>query len=268
MGACGFVLKVDLNGCAKIPNVVAVYVYAAVSVAAGVINLIWHDFATGWQPIQAFGDPVPGREAYAIVTAVWLIVAGGAIFRPRSAAFGGAGLAIVYAIFAVFWLPRLYSVVHVLGFNLNPIIGVLAGACQNVILASAGLLIWGRGFKVAVWAFGISCILFGLSHYLGVGSVAGMVPKWLPLGGTFWAILTGSAFVLAGIAILTGICNVLAARLLAVMLLVFSAFVCLPWIINDPRGHEAWGGNAYNLTAVAAAWVLAGFLQRRTSSAL
>lgn len=241
-------------------------VYAAVSVAAGIINLVWHDFATGWQPIQAFGDHVQGREIYAVITALWLIVGGCAIFRPRSAAFGGAALAVVYCIFAIFWLPRLYWITKFMGFSVPHVVGVLAGAGQDVILACAGLLIAQRGVRVAVWAFGISCILFGLSHYLGTADVAGLVPKWMPLGGAFWAIVTGTAFVLAGIAILIRVCDVLAARLLAVMLLVFSTFVCLPWIIHDPRGHEAWGGNAYNLTAAAAAWVLASWLASRPSS--
>lgn len=239
-----------------------IYLYAAASVAAGIINLIWHDFATGWQPIQTFGDHVPGREIYAIVTAVWLIVAGCAVFRPRTAAFGGAALAIVYCIFAIFWLPRLYWVTKFFGFSPAHIVGVLAGAGQDVILAAAGLLIAGKAERVAVWAFGISCVFFGLGHYLGFADVAGLVPKWMPLGGAFWVILTGTAFVLAGIAILIRVCDVLAARLLAVMLLVFSIFVCLPWIVHDPRGHEAWGGNAYNLTASAAAWVLASWLRK------
>jgi hypothetical protein len=38
---------------------------------------------------------VPGREIYAVITALWLIVGGCAIFRPRSAAFGGAAIAVV-----------------------------------------------------------------------------------------------------------------------------------------------------------------------------
>lgn len=237
-----------------------IYLYAAVSAAAGVINLIWHDFALGWQPITAFGDHVPGREVYAILTAVWLIVAGCAIFRPRSAAFGGVALAVVYCIFAILWLPRLYWVTKFFGFSPPHIVGVLAGAGQDVILAAAGLLIAGKAVRAAVWAFGISCVFFGLSHYLGVSGVAALVPTWMPLGGAFWAIVTGTAFAAAGVAILIRVCDVLAARLLAVMLLVFSLLVCLPWIVQDPHGHEAWGGNAYNLTAAAAAWVLASWL--------
>lgn len=254
----------------------AIVAYAAFTIAAGIVNLIWLDFALGWQPIQAFGDRVPGREFLAIVTALWLVAGGCAILWPRTAAFGGAALAVVYTIFAIFWLPRLYWVTHFFGFNPAQIIGVLAGAGQQVILASAGLLIWAsfskdsmRGVRAehfASWAFGVSCLFFGLSHYFGVSRVAFLVPKWLPLGGPFWAIVTGTAFFLAGIAIVTGMLDVLAARLLTVMLLVFSVLVCFVWIVNAPHAHEAWGGNAYNLTAVAAAWILASSLLSRSAS--
>jgi uncharacterized membrane protein YphA (DoxX/SURF4 family) len=251
--------------------------YAAFSIAAGIINLVWHDFATGWQPIQTFGDHVPGREFLAILTAVWLVAGGCALLWRRSAALGAAALAVVYTIFAIFWLPRLYWVTLFFGLGPSHIIGVLAGAGQQVILVSATVLIWasfakdgarrGRAERVAWWAFGISCVCFGLSHYFGLSSVAGLVPKWFPPGGEFWAILTGTAFFLAGIAIVTGILDVLAARLLTVMLLVFSVFVCFPWIVHDPHGHEAWGGNAYNLTAVAAAWILANSFRTRSALA-
>ncbi|HKE36774.1 MAG TPA: hypothetical protein VKB39_05040, partial [Candidatus Baltobacteraceae bacterium] len=119
-----------------------IYIFAAATIAAGVINLIWHDFALGWQPITAFGDSVPGREFLALLTAVWLVVAGAALFWRRSTALGGAALAVVYTIFGIFWLPRLYWITHALGFSLGPIIGVLAGAAQQVILACAAILIW------------------------------------------------------------------------------------------------------------------------------
>ena len=77
-----------------------------------------------------------------------------------------------------------------------------------------------------------------------------MVPKWMPWGGGFWTILTGIAFVLAGIAMLSGILDVLAARLLALMLLVFSVLVLAPGPLASPHNHVVWGSNAYNLAAV------------------
>jgi uncharacterized membrane protein YphA (DoxX/SURF4 family) len=90
-----------------------------------------------------------------------------------------------------------------------------------------------------------------------------MIPKWMPLGGAFWAVFTGIAFVLAGLAILSGVLDVLAARLLGLMLLVFSAVVLAPLPLASPHDHVAWGANAYNLAAVGAAWIVADWLATR-----
>jgi hypothetical protein len=90
-----------------------------------------------------------------------------------------------------------------------------------------------------------------------VHDLTGYVPKWMPLGPAFWTIVTGICFVLAGFAILSGILDVLAARLLALMLLVFSVVTLVPKIFAFPHRHDVWGGNAYELAAVAAAWILA-----------
>ena len=44
------------------------------------------------------------------------------------------------------------------------------------------------------------------------------------------------------------------------MLLVFSALALVPMIFSFPRDHASWGANAYNLTAVGAAWIIAEWL--------
>jgi hypothetical protein len=90
-----------------------------------------------------------------------------------------------------------------------------------------------------------------------------MTPKWIPPGPTFWVVLTGIAFVLAGLAIVSGMLDVLAARLLGLMLLVFSALALVPLIFTSPRDHASWGANAYNLTAVGAAWIIADWISDR-----
>jgi hypothetical protein len=68
---------------------------------------------------------------------------------------------------------------------------------------------------------------------------------------------TGLCFVLAGLAILSGILDVLAARLRALMFFVFNAAALPRFILAHPKHHAAWGGSKYNLAAVAAAWILA-----------
>jgi len=85
---------------------VGVYVYGIASAAAGIMDLIWGDFDSSHQPIQAFGDHIPGREVLAYITAVWMIAGGAAILWRRRARPGAVVLTAIYFIFVVFWLPR------------------------------------------------------------------------------------------------------------------------------------------------------------------
>jgi hypothetical protein len=41
---------------------VGLTVYGLASAAAGIMDLVWSDFDQAHQPIQAFGDHIPGRE--------------------------------------------------------------------------------------------------------------------------------------------------------------------------------------------------------------
>src|SRR3954454_10226763 len=97
---------------------VAIYAYAAGSIAAGILDLIWRDFEAAHQPIQALGDHIPGREILACIAAIWLIAGGVAILWRRTAPAGAWALAAIYLIFGAFWLPRFYTAFHLLGFSM------------------------------------------------------------------------------------------------------------------------------------------------------
>ena len=250
-----------------------IFVFGLATIAAGVINLVWGNFEAAHQPIQSFGEDIPGRGILAHVTAAWLIAAGAAMLWRRTARAGAAAAAAIYLIFAVFWLPRLYTAPQFLGFRFSVIVGVLAGVAQQLILVAAAAIVYARAVghgsavhrvePLARWTFGLAAVTFGLSHLTGVEGTARMVPKWMPLGESFWAVLTGIAFLLAGAAILVRIGDVLAARLLALMLLTFSALVLMPALLPISPHHVVWGSNAYNLAAVAAAWIFAEGRTRR-----
>jgi uncharacterized membrane protein YphA (DoxX/SURF4 family) len=257
---------------------IGVDVFGIASVAAGIMDLVWGEFEAAHQPIQALSDHVPGVKILAYIAAVWLIAAGAAIMWPATARAGAAALAIIYFIFAAFLFPRFYTAPHFLGHHPGVYIGVLASVGQQLILVVAAFIIYASPYArsssygdslspltavIARCIFGLCSVFFGLAHITGMQGVAAMIPNWMPLGGIFWAILTGIAFVLAGLAIISGILGVLAARLLALMLLIFSAFVLVPMIFAYPHNHIAWGGNAYNLAAVGAAWILADWLATR-----
>jgi uncharacterized membrane protein len=243
-----------------------IYIYGLATIATGILDLIWGEFEPGHQPIQAWGDHIPGQRVFAYIAAIWLIAAGTAILWRRSARWGARASARIYFIFAVFWLPRFYTAPHLLGAHIGLYLGVLVG----VGLVAAALIIYALARRGSAprwalapavrWVFGLCSVDFGLAHLTGVQGVAPLVPKWIPMGGDFWAVLTGIAFILAGLAIVIGIFDVVAARLLALMLLVFSALALAPHLLTSPHSHLAWGGNAYNLVAVGAGWIVAEYI--------
>lgn len=245
------------------------WLFGIASALAGLFDLIWGEFEPAHQPIQAWSDHIPGLPLLARIAALWLILAGLALlFRP-AARTGAAALAILYAIFCFFPLPRFISAPQYLGHHPAVYIGVFLSIAQQLILFIAALLLWlflsdrENSPRVTIAArvlFGLCCTDFALAHFTNIPATAAMIPNWLPFPGGFWTLLTGIAFLLAGLAIISGILDVLAARLLALMLLVFSLVVLMPRISAAPHAHLPWGSNAYNFTAVASAWILSAWL--------
>jgi uncharacterized membrane protein YphA (DoxX/SURF4 family) len=244
------------------------HVYGLAAIAFGIIGLVWGDFATVWQPVAA---TVPHRAALAYLVAVCLLLAGSAMQWRRTAQAGAVVLTILYFIFALLWLPR------VIGYP--RMIGTWLGFAEELALAVAGLVAfaslaprdtaWGvRVGHAGCFLFGLCVITFGLAHFMAPVETAGMVPKWIPPGQHFWAVATGVAHVCAGVAILSGILAVVAARMLTLMLVVFGALVWVPLLLGAPRGHMTWAGNAINLAMVGAAWVVADSIAGRQRLAL
>ena len=175
-------------------------------------------------------------------------------------------VAIPYLIFSLFWLPR------VIGFP--QLFGTWAGFLEEFALVAAALVVYAsllpqesagarRAALMGRLSFGVCAVSFGLVHFTAVPQTAAMVPQWIPPGQIFWAVATGVAHLLAGVAILTGVQARLASRLLTAMLAGFGALVWAPALFANPRGHMTWAGNAVNLTMIGAAWVVADSVASR-----
>jgi uncharacterized membrane protein YphA (DoxX/SURF4 family) len=241
-------------------------VYGLGAVALGLVGLVWGDFATNWQPIQALPFTVPYRMALAYVAAACLLSAGVAIQWRRSAPAGLLVLAILYFLFALLWLPR------VIGFP--QIFGTWGGFLEAMSLVAPAVIAYAsskprdsvrasRTIQIGRLFFGVCALSFGLVHFSALPQTAAMVPLWIPPGQRFWAIATGVAHMLAGFAILSGVLDVLGSRLLTVMLAAFGALVWAPRLFAQPLEHMVWAGNAINLTLTGAAWVVADSIANR-----
>ena len=255
---------------------VGVWFYGLGTVLAGILDIAWRAFDASHQPIQSLGN-VPGQNVLAFIAGVWLLGAGLAILLRRSARFGATASAAAYALFAALWLPRYYTGIHALGWRIGVLFGVTFGLAQQLFLVAPAAIVYAsivftdsrlraRATIAARWMLGLPPIVFGLAHLIGIHVFAKIVPRWLPFG-EFWAVLTGIAFLLAGLAICSGVKDVLAARLLALMLLLFEGLVEVPPIFARLHNQATWGAAVYNLAAIGACWIFAEFLASRADGA-
>jgi hypothetical protein len=256
---------------------VGVWFYGLATALTGILNIAWGDFDASHQPIQSLGKNFPGQHLLAYVAGVWLAAAGLAILWRRSARMGAAASAIVYLIFMALWLPRYYAGIHAYGWRIDVLLGISFGLAQQVFLVAPAAIVYAssaspesllqqRTAIAARWMLGLPPIVFGLFHLAAIHVFASIVPQWMRFGN-FWAVLTGIAFILAGIAICSGIKDILALRLLALMLLLFEGLVEIPPIFIRLHNQPTWGAAVYNLTAIGACLIFAEFLASRADRA-
>jgi uncharacterized membrane protein YphA (DoxX/SURF4 family) len=233
-----------------------IYMYGAGAIALGISGLVWTDFATNWQRVQA---NVPHRSALAFLVAVYELGAGTAILSRRTARAGAIMLATLYSVFALLWvaqIPGSSKVYDVWGNFFEEFSLVIAGVVVYASLAPPDSVLGGRAAQISR-LFGICAISFALEHLFYLSGTASFVPKWIPPGQMFWAIATTIFFLLAAVAILSGILAGLASRLLTAMIVGFEALVWAPILAATPHLHFAWAGNAISLAMAGAAWVVA-----------
>jgi uncharacterized membrane protein len=81
--------------------------------------------------------------------------------------------------------------------------------------------------------------VFGSDHFIFAGSVARLVPSWIP-GHLFWVYFVGTCLIAAGASLVLGKLAGLAAGLFGVMLLLFEALIHIPQIVRAPTNRFLW----------------------------
>jgi uncharacterized membrane protein YphA (DoxX/SURF4 family) len=251
---------------------VGVWFYGLATIVTGILDVVWGALEASHQPIQALGH-ISGERVLAYLAGIWLVAAGTAILWPRTARVGAAASAVIYVVFALLWVPRLFALTHKFGLGIGVTLFGLGGVAAQMLFVSPATIVYAtpavtdavwqeRAAIAARWLLGVPPILWGLAHLVSLRAYAGFVPHWVPFG-RFWVVVTGIAFLLAGLAIVSGVRDVLAAKLLALMLLVFEFTVEIPPVFVQPHSQGAWGGAVYNLTAIGACLIFTEFVASR-----
>lgn len=227
--------------------------------ALGALSVGSGDFAFQWEPVPA---DVPARATLAMVVGA-LEVAAAVLLIPARLRAAGAWLAA--------WLLVGWTLLHVPAVVRKPAsIADWLGVAESAAMASAALMLaasWsgvaaaGAIRRGATAVFGLSALVFGLSHFAYADFTASMIPAWLPQRVAL-AWFTGAAHALAGLAILTGIRRTLAAALEGVMTACFVALVHLPRVLAQPDSRFEWTMLFVAVTLSASAGLVAALSAR------
>lgn len=206
--------------------------YGLGAIGLGAVTLVVGDFALQWQPVP---KGLPAYEPLAHLSGA-LLVAGGITAAMRR----GGDERLILPLFYLLWVIAL----HPLFIAASPSVGTLLGLAEILALAAGGGMLMGahapKWLKpTARIAFGLSALVFGVSHFVYADFTAKMVPGWIP-APLFWAYATGAGHVAAGIAILSGIRARLAATLLAAMCGAFVILLHAPRVAAAPDARVEW----------------------------
>ncbi len=205
--------------------------------ALGVLTLGSGDFAFQWQPVP---PDAPARGALALVTGALEVAAAIMLILARTRAVG----AWLAAAILLGW-----TALHVPAVVQHPAsIADWLGVAESAAMASAALMFAADASGVAAarairlgatLVFGVSAIVFGVSHFAYADFTASMIPAWLPLRVPL-AYFTGAAHALAGVAITLGVLRRLAAAMEALMMAGFVVLVHVPRVLASPNNRMEW----------------------------
>jgi uncharacterized membrane protein len=250
--------------------------FSIAALAIGVLSLYFRDFAAPWQPVST---AFPFRSVLACLSGVFLLCTGVALWTKRAAVMAAFALTAYWALWAVIRVSHEASnIAHAyawLGIFEN--LAIMTGALLLYSSLAAGggaphmkFLAGSDGQRLGRALFGVSCLVFGVSHFVYADFTLGMIPTWFPdrLG---LAYLTGAGHLAAGLAILAGVLPRLAATCEALMMSVFVLFVHVPSIGAAPppfwaQTYQAqWTLLLGALTLAASAWVVSDVLRNYAS---
>lgn len=238
-------------------------VFAATLIALGILGLARGDFAAIWDGVP---KELATHDALAYLCAAVSLICGAALFR-RSAAGTAARVLFAYLLLwmLLFKLPYIVEA---------PTVEVNYQSCGETAVLVAGawvLYAWfagdwdrrqlafatgDRGVRLARILYALALIAFGLSHFAYLDLTAPLVPAWLPWH-VAWAYLTGSAYLAAAVAVLTGVYARLATALAAVQMGLFTLLVWVPLMAEGVARAGQRGEFVVSWALTAAAWIIA-----------
>ena len=242
--------------------------FAIGMIGLGVLALIYGDFALVWQPVAQW---VPGRTVLAYGSGLLMLLCGaGLVFRGS----------VAWAVRVLFPYLIVWAMLKIPALIVAPQIeGVWLGFGELAVLLAGGWTLFARlsdlregsalafatgesGVRIAKYLFAIWVIPIGISHFFYVKETVNLIPAWIPFR-MFWAYLTGTGHVAAGLGVLFSVVPRVAAMAEAAMLSIITVLVWVPSILAAPRTRMPWTAFFISWAITAAVWAVAQNIQQK-----
>jgi uncharacterized membrane protein len=236
---------------------------ATTLIGLGLSGLIRGDFSAIWQSVP---DGVPAREPLAYLCAVICLGTGVGLLWARTSALAARVL--------LGWLLLWTLLLKGYYIALAPAEEVSYQSCGETVVLVAGAWVlyarlgvhWDRrrlgfatgekGLRIARVLYALALLAFGLSHFAYVDNTAPLVPAWLP-AHVAWAYFTGGTYLVAAVAVLSGVLARPAAVLSALQMGLFTLLVWVPRALAGQLSDFQWTEFGVSWALTAAAWVVA-----------
>lgn len=237
-------------------------VFAATLAAIGILGLIKPEYAAVWSGVP---KDFPAREVLPYVCALVALSCGLGLLWPSTEVIA-ARLLLAWLLAWTLLFKGRYVILAPLQESSYQSIGenavIIAGAwvlyawfANNRDRRQLGFATGDRGVRIARILYGLAMIAFGLSHFFYLDQTVPLIPAWIP-GHVFWAYFTGTAYLVAGAAILFGVWARLASLLSTLQMAGFLLLVWLPIMLAGKMSDFNWGEVVVNCALVAGAWVV------------
>ena len=236
--------------------------FAALMIGVGIQGLITGEFTTVWQPVPR---GVPGREVLAYICALLSLASGIGLLWRRTAALAASALLGSLVVWLLVWRIRALFIATLMEGSWSLADTLVMTAATWVLFAwfatdwdrqHLGFATGEKGLRIARVLYGLGMIPFGYAHFANVKGTAVLVPGWLPWH-LAWAYFTGGTFVVAGVAMLIGVCARLAAVLSTLQMALFLLLVWVPILTAGSLSAFQRMEVATNLALIAAGWLVA-----------
>ncbi len=237
-------------------------IFATGIIALGVLQFFAKDFIVGRPPVVQWASNIPGKQAWAFVSGVLLIIGGLLILLKRNASAAAFFIGIFIFIFSFLCrhLPNLFTV----------------ASAQDVIWqinAYKTLALCGGAFIIAASFHGesntlqvtLSCILLALFFIISGCAhfkfddfiINGFIPAYIP-SHPFWTYFCGIALIAGGVGLLIKSARKWAALLTGSMILLWFFLLHIPRASYTPHEYGEWMGVCESFTFSGILFTLAG----------